>query len=243
MVDTGPANYDGDQVISMNPIQVYEATFYRQSTDVTLHLGGDDGLNWSLNGANPGSWAGSDPDGTHQGLPGFIDVTTSNPFPDGVYHSYGTTPDGFVYGAVPAMLNAITTSFQAIYTVWQNLSLSWIGNSSDAAQELQSQLDKIQNRLFGTKIDNQNQPGVLEQMSSVASDAASIFSNVEEANTTMFNNFADDINWQPLPDENANDNDNLQQVPGGVVGAVEWLISLLPPPTTPHDYGPITETF
>lgn len=224
--NTGPANYDGDQVISMYPTAVYATTFYRKATDITLHIGGADGLNYSLNGVYQDPWKGSDPDGAHIGVvPGAIDITVSNPFPDSI-HVYGTNSDGFSYGVVPAMLNSVSASFQTIYTIWQNLSLSWIGNSADAAQELQSQLDKIQNRLFGTKVDGKDQPGVLEQMSSAASFAASIYSNVEETNTKMFNQFADDINWQPLPDENA--------TPTG---------DSTTPSTTDHDLGPITEKF
>ena len=204
MVDTptstGPANYDGDQVISMDPTSVYETTFYRESTDVTFYFGGN----------------------------GMIFFTTSNPFPDSV-HVYGTTADGFSYGVVPAMLNTVSASFQNIYDIWQSLSLSWIGSSADAAQELQNQLDKIQNRLFGTKVDNQDQPGVLEQMSSAAANAASIYSNVEETNTKMFNDFADAINWTPLPDEDPDPDPKTPMPPA--------------PATTTHTFGPITETY
>jgi len=224
--NTGPANYDGDQVISMYPTAVYETTFYRKSVDVTMHIGGDNGLNISLNGVYQDPWTGSDPAGIHQGTPGAIDITTSNPFPDSIF-VYGTTADGFSYGVVPSMLNSISQSFQNIYDIWQNLSLSWIGSSADAAQELQDELDNIQNRLFGTKINDEYQPGVLEQMSSAASYAASVYSNVEETNTKMFNDFADAINWQVLPDENASDDGT----------------SSTPPPTDNQIYGPITEKF
>ncbi|MFI9643416.1 hypothetical protein ACIG87_25765 [Micromonospora sp. NPDC051925] len=39
-LDGAPANYDGGQVTSMHPIDVYEATFYRQSYDAALRVGG-----------------------------------------------------------------------------------------------------------------------------------------------------------------------------------------------------------
>jgi hypothetical protein len=226
--NTGPANYDGDQVISMNPTAVYETTFYRKSTDVTLHIGGDDGLNYSLNGVYPDPWTGKDPDGTHQGLPGFIDITTSNPFPDSIYVA-GTTADGFSYGTVPSMLNVVSGAFQTIYNIWDGLSLSWIGQSADAAQELQDQLDKIQNRIFGAKIDDKDQAGVLEQMSSSASYAASIYSNVEETNTKMFNDFADNIPWSPLPDEDPDPGPTQPEAPA--------------PDAKDVTLGPITEKY
>jgi hypothetical protein len=43
----------------------------------------------------------------------------------------------------------------------------------------------------------------------------------------MFNDFADAINWQVLPDENASDDGT----------------SSTPPPTDNQIYGPITEKF
>jgi hypothetical protein len=184
MVDnTGPANYDGGQTISMYPTAVYETTFYRKNDGTTI--------------------------------------------PDDIY-VLGTTADGYSYGTVPAMLQSVSSSFQTIYDIWKNLTLSWIGPSADAAGELQAQLDKIQNRLFGTTAtDGTYTPGVLEQMSSAASYAASVYSNVEETNTKMFTQFADDITWSPLPPEDdTSDSGNTST-----------------PDTTDRLLGPITETF
>jgi hypothetical protein len=128
-------------------------------------------------------------------------VKSSETLPSDVYTA-GTTDDGYAYGTVPSMLRSVSSSFQTIYDIWNGLKLSWIGDSADAAQLLQSELDRIQNRLFGMK-DDDTKPGVIEQMSSVAANASALYSNVEETNTKMFNDFADAITWTPLPDENA----------------------------------------
>jgi len=231
MADTttngGPANYDDGQTIYMYPTAVYEATFYRKSVDVIMHIGGDaahGGINISLNGQYDTPWKGDDPDGTHVGVPGLVDITTANVFPSSIQVT-GTDGD-YSYGAVPGLLQNVSDSFQHIYDIWKNLSLSWIGDAADAAQELQDKLDVIQNRLFGTKIDGKDVPGVIEQMSSAAAGTARVYSNVEETNTKMFNDFADAINWQPLPAEDADSSGSSDA-----------------PPTKDLLYGPVTEKF
>lgn len=128
-------------------------------------------------------------------------VKSTETLPSTVYTA-GTTDDGYAYGTVPGMLRTVSSSFQKIYDIWNGLKLSWVGDSADAAQQLQAELDRIQTRLFGVK-DDDKRPGVIEQMSSVAANASALYSNVEETNTKMFNDFADAITWQPLPDENA----------------------------------------
>jgi hypothetical protein len=223
---SAPANYDGEQVISIYSTAVYEATFYRPSTDITIHVGGDDGVNVSVNSPDHNPWQGKDPDGVHVPYGPGIDITVSNPFPENM-HAAGTA-DGYSYGTVPAMLTNVSQSFQKIYDIWNGLKLSWIGDSADAAQQLEGELDQIQRRLFGGKVESQDdQPGVIQQMSSVAAFAASIYSNVEESNTKMFNDFADAITWHPLPDEDA-DGDGSNSTP---------------PEATNLPYGPITEKF
>lgn len=231
MADTtngAPANYDDGQTMYMYPTAVYEATFYRKSVDVIMHIGGDaahGGVNISLNGQYDTPWTGDDPNGSHVGMPGLVDITTANVFPSSI-HVSGTEGD-YSYGAVPALVRDVSDSFQRIYDIWKNLSLSWIGDAADAAQELQDKLDNIQKRLFGDKVDGKDVPGVIEQMSSAAAGAARLYSNVEETNTKMFNDFADDIKWTPLPDENASDS-------GGSTDA---------PDTKDLTYGPVTEKF
>ena len=225
--NSAPANYDGGQTISMYPTAVYETTFYRPSNDITVHVGGDDGVNVSVNGVYQNPWQGKDPDGVH--IPGGsgVGVTVSNPFPDDLRVT--GTANGYSYGTVPAMLSSVSQSFQAIYEIWKGLKLSWIGESADAAQLLEDKLDQIQRRIFGSKVESEgDQPGVIGQMSSAAAGAATVYSNVEETNTKMFNEFADAITWQALPAEDAADGGN-----GG--GA--------PPANTNHPLGPIIETF
>ncbi len=152
-------------------------------------------------------------------------VKSSETLPEDVYTS-GTTDDGYAYGTVPGMLRSVSGAFQNIYNVWNGLKLSWIGDSADAAQQLQAELDRIQNRLFGMK-DDDTKPGVIEQMSSVAANASALYSNVEETNTKMFNDFADAITWKPLPDENAPADSSTSDKPT----------------FNNHNFAPITETF
>ncbi|GAA5179170.1 hypothetical protein GCM10023322_08360 [Rugosimonospora acidiphila] len=114
--------------------------------------------------------------------------------------------DGAAYGVVPELLNIISDSFQKIFDTWNSLKISWAGDSSDAAQELNDQLNKIQKRLFGANVKPVGDvPGVIGQMSSVAASAAVNYSNVEEANTKMFDDMNHDIPYKPLPPEDTDD--------------------------------------
>lgn len=136
--------------------------------------------------------------------------------------------DGKGYGTVPEMLNIVSDCFSKIYGIWNDLKLSWAGDSADAAQKLQADLDQLQKRLYGAKLlPVGDVPGVIGQMSSVAASAAVNYSNVEVANTDMFNKMDDAIVWQPLPPEDSE----------GSSG------DSTPPSTDPWKYAPVTETF
>ncbi|WP_433534608.1 hypothetical protein ACQPZK_20790 [Micromonospora sp. CA-249363] len=230
-----PANYDGGQVISMYPIDVYEATFYRRSLDFVVPEGipGGSRTNLGVNVPPRGLWI--DDDGTmHVPTGDDTDTLIKNPLRN---IDESGSEGGYSYGSVPAKLDAIAGAFDTIAQIWDGLKLSWIGDSADAAKELQDKLDQVQKRLFGQKIQPLGDtPGVIGQMSSVAASAASVMSSVEETNTRMFEDFANAIDWKPLPPEELDDEaeaSNDQKPP--------------PPPEPPKNedrlFGPITETF
>jgi hypothetical protein len=142
--------------------------------------------------------------------------------------------DGKALGTVPEMMQLISNSFQTIYNIWGDLKLSWSGDTADAAQELQAKLDKLQSRLYGKKlVPIGDVPGVIGQMSAVAARAASNYSNVEEANTDMFDKLRVAINWQPLPPEDLDD-DSGDNKPADNGPA---------PSTDDSTDGPVTEIF
>ena len=155
---------------------------------------------------------------------------------DGIPESIHPTAivDGTAYGTVPEMLQLVSQSFQTIYQIWDDLKLSWTGDSATAAQELKDNLDQLQSRLYGKKLYPVGDvPGVIGQMSSVAARAASNYSNVEEANTKMFDDLRVAINWQPLPPEDLDDDDNGDKPAdnGPAPSTDDWT------------QGPVTEIF
>ena len=129
------------------------------------------------------------------------------------------------HDTVPAMLRSVSTAFKSIFDTWDGLKVSWTGDAADASQELKTQLDNIQDRLYG----KDDQPGVIGQMASIAASAAVNYSNVEETNTKMFNDMNNSWDYQPLPPE---DDD------GGGSGD-----SGAAPSNDNWNYAPISETF
>ena len=235
-----PANYDGDQTIYMYPTEVYEATFFRQSQDVILHVASTDGnpdhgLNYSVNGVYKDPWHGADPDGTHVALGPGMDLTFANVFPSSIAVA-GTDGKGHSFGTVPQLMNQVSASFQKIYNIWDGLKLSWVGAAADKAQEIQAQLQHVQTRLFGMDVPKSDdepsgyRPGVIGQMASAAAGAARVASNVEETNTKMFNDFADAVAWKPLDAETDDES--------GGSGSEST-----PPDRVNHVLGPVKETF
>lgn len=235
-----PANYDGDQTIYMYPTEVYEATFYRESQDVIMHVASTDGnpdhgTNYSLNGVYKDPWHGSDPDGTHYSIAPGIDITFANVFPSSISVA-GSDGKGHSFGTVPQLMNQVSDSFRKIYSIWDGLKLSWVGAAADKAQEIQDQLQKVQTRLFGMDVPQSDdeptgyRPGVIGQMASAAAGAARVASNVEETNTKMFDDFADAVAWKPLDPETDDE--------GGSNGAEST-----PPKSVDHLLGPVKETF
>jgi len=140
--------------------------------------------------------------------------------------------DGKGYGVVPEMLNLISDAFSKIYGIWDDLKLSWAGDSADAAQKLQADLNQLQKRLYGAKLyPIGDVPGVIGQMSSVAASAAVNYSNVEESNADNFNKMNDAIEWQPLPPEESDD------------GSGDGSGDTTPPSNDSWDVAPVSEIF
>jgi hypothetical protein len=138
---------------------------------------------------------------------------------------------GVDYGTVPEKLREINDGFQNIYNVWKTLDLSWVGDAATAAQDVQSELDAVQKRLFGdpgaTDATTDDTPGVIGEMSSLAAAAAVNYSNVETGNVKMFNELNDAIKYTPLPPE-----DSTDPAPPYVK-----------PDYSPYDYPFVTEKF
>jgi len=151
--------------------------------------------------------------------------------------------DGTGYGTVPEMLNIVSDCFSKIFDIWSELKLSWSGDSADAAQKLQTDLDQVQKRLYGVKIlpgqtapglrsdSSSDVPGVISQMSSVAASASVNYSNAEVGNADMFKKMDEAIDWHPLPPEDLDD------------GSQDSSGDSTKPSTDSWDYAPVIEKF
>ncbi len=96
-------------------------------------------------------------------------------------------------GAVPDLMRQIEDSFTKISDTWDSLKLSWVGEGADAAQQVNTMLQEVQNRLWGMKVADEDVPGVIGQMCGLAAGAALNYSNVEESNTKMFQALLDAV--------------------------------------------------
>ncbi|WP_432990689.1 hypothetical protein [Dactylosporangium sp. CA-233914] len=106
------------------------------------------------------------------------------------------------YKAVPAQLATLVRSWNVIAKAWDGLKLSWVGESANEAQQFSARLQDLQRQLFGAA-GEPRVPGLVEQLCVIAVKAAMNYDSADIANIIMFKEFADAINVQPLPPEDA----------------------------------------
>ncbi|WP_432990715.1 hypothetical protein [Dactylosporangium sp. CA-233914] len=106
------------------------------------------------------------------------------------------------YKSVPAQLLAIVESWNVIAKTWESLKLSWVGESANDAQEFNARLQSLQRQLFGASGEPRT-PGLVEQLCVIAVKAAMNYESADVANIIMLKDFADAINAEPLPPEDA----------------------------------------
>ena len=82
---------------------------------------------------------------------------------------------------VQTYIDAVVDEWLKIAKIWEDLKISWAGQSAEAAQELNERLRKLQVELFGRpKTDAQSElPGILTEVRAAADRAAQIYDTTE----------------------------------------------------------------
>ncbi|HWS33953.1 MAG TPA: hypothetical protein VN408_14570 [Actinoplanes sp.] len=119
------------------------------------------------------------------------------------------------YGNIPNLMRLMGLNFKTIADTWDELKLSWAGDSAEAAQDLNEQLQQLQNRLWGMKLTDrkdQDVPGVIGQMCAIAAGATINYSQAENTNQQMMSDLRDRVTAEAKPDAPIT-NDNITDPP------------------------------
>lgn len=82
-------------------------------------------------------------------------------------------------------INAVITRINGVGTLWQNLALSWNGQSQAEAEDFNRRWIATMTALFGAEGDEDN-PGILLEIANVVYGAAANYAGAEDAITKAF---------------------------------------------------------
>jgi hypothetical protein len=98
---------------------------------------------------------------------------------------------------MPSLITNLQDDWKKIGEIWDQLKISWVGESSEAADAFNNRLKDVQNRLFGTpdKADptKVETPGILDRIRYGAVVAAANYNSAEHSVTNMFDDFVNAI--------------------------------------------------
>lgn len=107
------------------------------------------------------------------------------------------------YGNIPNLMRLMGINFKTIADTWDELQLSWAGDSAEAAKDLNDKLQQLQNRLWGMKLTDKKDedvPGVIGQMCAIAAGATINYSQAENSNQQAFSDLRDRVTTEGKPD-------------------------------------------
>ncbi|NGM15650.1 hypothetical protein O3597_04060 [Verrucosispora sp. WMMA2044] len=90
--------------------------------------------------------------------------------------------------------------WETIGQTWESIKIGWIGESADAADEFNTRLKDIQERLFGVPTadgEGVETPGLLDKVRSGVVVAAANYNNAEHSVTDMWDAFCAQMEQEP----------------------------------------------